>query len=283
MSAVPHSVGTAGPAFAVPGPACDAHMHIYDRARGTGAGVLEQAGVDQYRALQARLGTTRTVIVTPRGHGTDNSPTLDAIAALGPDRTRGVAVVDTSVTDAELERLHAGGVRGIRFTLYTPENAPTSFAMVEPLAARVRDLGWHLQLHWTAAQIVEHAALLERLPTPLVFDHLARLPVADGARHPAFAVVRRLIDSDRAWVKLSGAYLDSLVGAPGGYADVEAIARAWSEAAAERTVWGSDWPHPTEKHKPDDAALMNLLPAWVGDSDGLRRVLVDNPARLYGF
>jgi predicted TIM-barrel fold metal-dependent hydrolase len=283
VNPIPHSAGTGRPAFEVPALACDAHMHIYDRARGTGAGVLAQAGVAEYRALQARLGTTRTVIVTPRAHGTDNTPTLDGIARLGAERTRGVAVVDTSVTDAELEGLHAGGVRGIRFTLYTPENAPTSFAMVEPLAARVHALGWHVQLHWTAAQIVEHAAMLERLPTPMVFDHLARLPAADGPRHPAFEVVRRLIDRDRAWAKLSGAYLDSVVGEAGGYADVEAIARAWSEVAAERTVWGSDWPHPTERHKPDDARLMNLLLSWTDGAAGLRRVLVDNPARLYGF
>jgi len=283
VSAYPNSVGTTRPRLAMPADACDAHMHIYDPWFPAGTGMVAQAAVADYRRIQARLGTTRTVVVTPRASGTDNRGTLSAIAQLGFEHARGIAVVTPEVTDAELAHLHAGGIRGIRFTLYTPENAPTTFEMVEALARRVHELGWHVQLHWTADQIVEHVALLQRLPATLVFDHLARLPMPQGASHPAFRVVQGLLAEGRAWVKLSGAYLDSVVGAAGDYVDIEPVARAWVAAAPQRLVWGSDWPHPTENTKPDDAQLADLLPRWAGDGALCQQILVDNPAALYDF
>lgn len=286
--AVPHSRGTHKPSSAAPEGACDAHMHVYDRRfaqHGSPDAMLDHATADDYRLLRQRIGTQRTVVVQPRVHGTDNSVTLAAIQTLGVACTRGVAVVRPEVSDAELERLHAGGIRGIRFTLYTPTNAATDFAMVEPLAQRVHALGWHVQLHWNAGQIVEHAALLARLPGTVVLDHLARLPLPDAMAHPAYDIVRRLLDNGRTWVKLSGAYLDSKLGAEGGYADTATLAQAWVRQAPDRVVWGSDWPHPTERAtaKPDDAQLFDLLSQWVPDEPARRRVLVDNPARLYGF
>ncbi|HEX7866386.1 MAG TPA: amidohydrolase family protein [Variovorax sp.] len=285
--AAPHSSGTRKPAIAAPEGACDAHIHVYDRRfalHGSPDAMLDDATADDYRLLQHRIGTQRTVIVQPRVHGTDNSVTLAAIQALGAERTRGVAVVRPEVSDAELERMHAGGIRGIRFTLYTPTNAATDFSMVEPLAHRVHELGWHVQLHWSADQIARYSALLDRLPCTVVFDHLARLPQPDGLFHPAHGVVSRLLDNGRTWIKLSGAYLDSTLGAEGGYADTVEIARAWTQQAPERIVWGSDWPHPTERTaKPDDAQLFDLLGEWVPDEAARRRVLVDNPARLYDF
>ncbi|SFP89531.1 Predicted metal-dependent hydrolase, TIM-barrel fold [Variovorax sp. OK605] len=284
---VPHSSGTRQPASSAPEDACDAHMHVYDRRfalHGSPDAMLDHATAGDYRLLQRRIGTQRTVVVQPRVHGTDNSVTLAAIRELGARHTRGVAVVRPDVSDAELERLHAGGIRGIRFTLYTAAGAATDFSMVEPLAHRVHALGWHVQLHWSAGQIVEHAALLARLPCTVVFDHLARMPQPDAQAHPAFDVVRRLRDNGRTWIKLSGAYLDSALGAAGGYADTVALAQAWVRQAPDRVVWGSDWPHPTERTgKPDDAQLFDLLAAWVPDEAQRQRVLVDNPARLYDF
>jgi D-galactarolactone isomerase len=222
------------------------------------------------------------VVVTPRNYGTATASPC-AIRQLGPEHTRGVAVLTPWVTEAELQALHDGGIRGIRFTLYTPQNAVTSFEVVEQLAHRVHALGWHLQLHWTAEQIAAHAALLRRLPTPLVFDHLARLGTA-GPRHGAFDIVRGLLDQGRAWVKLSGAYLDSVSGAAGDWSDLDETAGAWVRLAPGRIVWGSDWPHSTEAEKPDDAALRDLLGRWIGDDAALlQRVLVDNPAALYDF
>jgi predicted TIM-barrel fold metal-dependent hydrolase len=261
-------------------------MHIYDRrflASQASDGFVDAASVAEYRNVQSQTGTQRTVVVTPRIYGTDNSVTLDAIRQLGPERTRGVAVLKPDVTDTELAALHAGGIRGIRFTLYTPKNAVVSMEMVEPLARRVAELGWHVQLHWTAAQIVEHEAMLSRLPSTIVFDHLARLPLPAATSHPAFALVRRLAESGRVWVKLSGPYLDSVVGLDGGYADTTATARAWVSALPERLVWGSDWPHVTETHKPDDASLFDLLGTWTDDDATRQRILVGNAASLYGF
>ncbi|WP_233859973.1 amidohydrolase family protein [Paraburkholderia sp. HD33-4] len=272
--------------FKAPESACDSHMHIYDRrflGDDPANGFVEGATVADYRNAQARIGTQRTVVVTPRVYQTDNSVTLDAIAQLGIDNARGIAVLRPDVDDAELMTLHEGGIRGIRFTLYTPAHAVVSFDMVEPLAQRVADLGWHVQLHWTAQQIVEHQAMLARLPSTIVFDHLARLPLPAGTSHPAHSVVRRLADSGRVWVKLSGPYLDSTLGLAGGYADMTPTARAWIDALPEHTVWGSDWPHTTESHKPDDTALLDLLGTWAADEETRKRILVDNPAMLYGF
>ncbi|MDH6166886.1 putative TIM-barrel fold metal-dependent hydrolase [Variovorax boronicumulans] len=283
----PHSSGTRKPTSAAPAGACDAHMHVYDRRfalHGSADAMVDNATAGDYRLLQQRIGTQRTVVVQPRVHGTDNSVTLDAIRVLGAANTRGIAVVRPDVSNAELERLHAGGIRGIRFTLYTPANAATDFSMVEPLAQRVHAFDWHVQLHWSADQIAAHADLLARLPCTIVFDHLARLPLPDALSHPAFDVVSRLRDNGRTWVKLSGPYLDSKTGAAGAYADTAAVAQAWVRQAPERVVWGSDWPHPTEPAaKPDDAVLFDLLGTWVPDETTRRRVLVENPALLYGF
>lgn len=271
----------------VPALACDSHMHIYD-ARFVHAGApgrfVEHATADDYRErFQARIGTRRTVVVTPRHYVVDNSVTLHAIAQLGREHTRGVAVLRPDVTDRELETLHEGGIRGIRFTLYTPEHAVVGFDMVEPLSRRIAEFGWHVQLHWTADQIVEHRALLERLRSRIVFDHLGRLPVGAGTAHPAFAVIDRLLDSGRAWLKLSGPYLDSLTGDADRYSDVAPIAKAWVRSAPERLVWGSDWPHVTEDGRADDALLLDVLSDWTQDEALRNRILVDNPAKLYGF
>ena len=133
-------------------------------------------------------------------------------------------------------------------------------------------------------QIADAADLWPRLPSPIVFDHLGRLPHPAGIEHPAFGIIRRLIDKGSTWLKLSGAYLDTKVGAPS-YADATKVAHAYVKAAPERLVWGSDWPHPTESsaHKPDDAVLLDLLGAWAEDEAVRRRILVDNPQTLYGF
>jgi len=244
---------------------------------------VTNAGAEEYRLLQKRIGTTRAVIVTPSAYATANAVTLDGIAQLGPANTRGVAVVRTEVTDAELKKMADGGIRGIRFTLFDPKTAVTSFEMIEPLAERVKDLGWHVQLHFRGDQIVEKEDLLKRISAPIVFDHMGRIPHPAGIKHPAFQIICRLIDKGRTWVKLSGAYQDTKVGPPT-YADTIELARAYLKAAPERMVWGSDWPHPTERdHKPNDALLFDLLTEWAPDAALRKQVLVDNPATLYGF
>jgi predicted TIM-barrel fold metal-dependent hydrolase len=244
---------------------------------------MSNAGVEQYRLLQKRIGTTRAVIVTPSAYATANDVTLDGISQLGPPNARGVAVVRPEVTDAELKKMADGGIRGIRFTLFDPKTAVTSFEMIEPLAERVKDLGWHVQLHFRGDQIVEREDLLKRIAAPIVFDHMGRIPQPAGTKHPAFQVISRLIDKGRTWVKLSGVYQDTKVGPPT-YADASEVARAYLKLSPERMVWGSDWPHPTEReHKPNDAVLFDLLTDWAPDESLRKRLLVDNPAALYGF
>jgi predicted TIM-barrel fold metal-dependent hydrolase len=265
-------------------------MHIYDGERfsparpGPQSRMQSDAAVAQYRLLQQRIGTTRTVIVTPAAYVTDNRVTLDGIAQLGAANTRGVAVVHPTVTDAELKAMAEGGIRGIRFTVFDPRSAAVSIDMIAPLAKRVVDLGWHIQIHMRADQIAENAALLEGLPTTVVFDHLGRLPQPAPLEHAAFGIIRRMIDRGTTWMKLSGAYMDTNSGAPA-YADKLAVAQAYIKAAPERVVWGSDWPHPTEKpdHKPNDARLFDLLTDWAPDAAQRQRILVSNPEALYGF
>jgi D-galactarolactone isomerase len=267
--------------------ACDSHIHIFDRRFKQTLAADDMSAVattaDDYRQVQPCFGTTRTVVVTPRNYDVDNAVTLDAISQLGIERARGVATIRPDITDAQLEALHAGGIRGIRFTLYTPDDAPTSFDMVETLSHRVHELGWHLQLHWTAAQIVEHRDLVDRLRTEFVFDHLARLPVATGLDHPARALVDRWLTTGRAWLKLSAPYLDSMAGETEVYPDIEAIARHWVDLAPDRLVWGSDWPHTSVRPGPKPAKLISCLNQWTETAAIRRRILVDNPATLYGF
>jgi predicted TIM-barrel fold metal-dependent hydrolase len=280
--AVRNSSGSEPPLAKAPANACDAHFHILDprfpdRAPGCPPGMT----VDDYLLHQHRIGTTRAVVVQSKRDRTDHACLLDALARFGASG-RGIGVLLPDVSDAELKRLDAGGVRGLRFSVWNPVDTVTTVAMIEPLARRIAGLGWHVQIHMSGAQIAESAGLLNRLPCPMVFDHMGRLPPAQGPDHPAFRVIAGLLDQGRAWVKLAGAYLNTLQGPPA-YADATRIARAFVRAAPERLVWGSDWPHPTEKHKPDDALLFDLLTQWAGDERTRNRILVQNPAELYRF
>jgi D-galactarolactone isomerase len=279
--AVPNSSGIEPPSLTAPANAADCHIHIYDPRFQPAVTKPAMSTVADYRLLQKRIGLTRVVVVTPRNYVTDNSVTLNAIEQLGGDKARGVAVVRPSVTDAELQRLHSGGIRGIRFTVGQPRTAVVTIDMIEPLAKRTADLGWHVQLNMESDQIVEHAEMLRRLPTPIVFDHMGKLGLS-GLGHPAFDVIRGLLDQRRAWVKISGAYMNTRVGPPT-YADATQVAQAFVNAAPERLVWGSDWPHPTPTDKPDDAALFDLLAVWASNEKTRHGILVSNPEALYGF
>jgi predicted TIM-barrel fold metal-dependent hydrolase len=275
------SAGSDAPKLKAPANAADCHHHVYDArfpVDPTATLRPPDALVADYRALQKRLGITRNVLVQPSTYGVDNRAHLEALAAFGPT-ARMVAVVNDGVSTEELKRLHAAGVRGIRFNL--AQAGATTPEMIEPLSKRVNDLGWHIQINAPAAKIMEVMPILQKATSPIVFDHLARLPEVD---HPLFAQLRALLDKGRTWMKLSGAYADSKVGPPT-YADRTAVARAYVAAAPERCVWGSDWPHPTEQSKqlPDDAVLFDLLTDWVPDEKTRHRILVENPATLYDF
>ena len=279
------SGGKAPPRVPAPDGATDCHFHVYDARYPAAVDTTLRHGdapAEDYRALQRRLGTSRGVLVQPSTYGTDNRLHLAALQDLGIERFRMVAVVEPGVADAELRRLHAAGVRGVRFNLTQP--GPLALGDLEPMARRLAELGWHCQLNMRPDQVVAAERVLLRLPCRIVFDHLGRIRDPGGPDAEAFAAIRRLLDHGRAWVKLSGIYITSREGPPG-YADAGAVAAAFATAAPERMLWGSDWPHPTKPagRKPDDARLLDLLAEWVPNEDARRRVLVDNPAEVYGF
>ena len=280
--AVPHSTGTAPPTLVAPARTADCHIHIYDARYPATGHVIANSAVADYRLLQKRIGFERVVIVTPRCYGTDNTVTVDAIKEMGIANARGVGVLRPDVSDTDLKRLDEGGIRGIRFTVGDPKTAVVSIDMIEPLAKRIAAYGWHIQLNMPYDKIVEHADMLRRLPTPVVFDHLGKPPEEEGVKHPSHAVIRGMLDQRKAWVKISGAYMNTRVGPPT-YADATLVAQAFVKAAPERLVWGSDWPHPSPNIKPDDAVLFDLLTTWVPDANTRNRILVDNPQELYGF
>lgn len=283
---VPYSAGTNRP-FQVPHGAVDSHIHILEPDRFpylNPVGAPPPATVADYRLLQARLGTQKCVVVTLSNHGTDNRNTLSAIAQFGQSVARGVAVVAPSITDAELAALHVGGIRGVRYNLTRSRGVGTE--LIRAMSRRIAPLGWHVQVHLSADDIVERIDDLRGLATDLVFDHMGRIPGEAGVAHPAFGLIRGLIDEGHTWVKVSGVYLDSASG-PTGYADRSALAKAFVRHAPERMVWGTDWPHTTatrgEVPIPNDADMLNLLPTWTHDHGDVRRILVSNPNTLYGF
>ena len=279
---VPNSSGTHAPKLKAPANAADCHIHIYDQRFQPVVTKPANGTVADYRLLQKRIGVSRVVIVQPRNYEVDNSVTVDAIRQLGIANARGVGVLRPTVTDAELKTLNESGIRGIRFTVGNPATAVVSVDMIEPLAKRIAAYGWHVQLNMDSQQIIDNADLLRRLPTPIVFDHMGKPPLPAGIAHPSHAVIRELLDRGRAWVKISGAYMNTQIGPPT-YAEATAIAQAFVRAAPERMVWGSDWPHPGPKVHPDDAVLFDLLTEWAPDEKTRNRILVDNPATLYGF
>jgi D-galactarolactone isomerase len=289
--AVPNSSGTEAPKLKVPVGACDCHHHIYDAKfpfSRPGARMIANARVGDYRTLQRRLGLTRNIVVTPAPYpatAADNLVTIDALAAFGPN-ARAVAIVSPGITDGELRSLADGGVRGVRFSLAgsgaSPPISAQTVAEIEALSKRVNELGWHVQFNIDAKQMVAIQDLLDRLPATIVIDHMGHMPQPAGIDDPAFGIVRKLIDKGRTWVKLSVTYDSSKIGPPT-YADVNKVGAAYVQAAPERLVWGSNWPHPNETAKPDDAAVFDLLAAWAPSEAVRRRILVENPETLYGF
>ena len=278
------SAGKAGPTIAVPPNATDCHHHVYDSRFPTAPSATlrpPDASVDDYRGLQRRLGLTRNVIVQPSSYGTDNRLLVETLGAFG-DTARGVAMLDASVTAEEIARLHGAGIRGARFGTRLAGGPPVDD--IASVAGKIAAFGWHIQLVADGDRIVALRDVLARLPVSVVFDHMGHLPEPAGPDHPAFRVIAELIEARRAWVKLSGACILSKVGPPS-YSDRGRLARAFVELAPERLVWGTDWPHPTSpaEAKPDDAGLLDRLADWAPDAKLRARILVDNPAELYGF
>ena len=270
------------PELRVPEGACDCHIHIYeDRFPVVPQAVFKppHAPLADYLEVRKALGLSRVVVVQPNGYGYDNTCTLEAIAALG-NTARGVAIVPPDTPDAELERLTRAGVRGIRYFLLP--GGILGWDSLETMAARVRNFGWHVQLQLDGRELPRYEEALARLPVPLVIDHNGKFLDPVQTSHPGFQSLVRLLRAGNTWVKLSAPYETSKAGPPH-YADVGVLARALVAANPERCVWATNWPHPAQSPRPESAPLLDLLLEWADDDATRSRILVDNPARLYGF
>jgi predicted TIM-barrel fold metal-dependent hydrolase len=286
--------------FDVPKGACDCHTHVF--GPGNSFPWWEgrvytpgDASIADLNALHKALGIDRVVVVHPSPYGPDNSCSTDAIQAMSP-RARGVAVIDqTKITDAELAALHKAGVRGARANLQTAgvSDPAAAWATLKSTADRIAPLGWHLQTYTNLATIAALGDQLKTLPVPLVVDHFGHADAELGVTQPGFAELVALVGSGKAYVKISGSYRISTDPAR---ADVPPLARALIDANVDRVVWGTDWPHPgggsrgqiaRDQIEPfipeDDGAALNRLNQWCRTRKELTRILVDNPAELYGF
>lgn len=283
-STPPEASSPAEPQLETPPGACDCHIHIYDPTMpvaptATGPGPA-WANVAAYRAVKRRLGLSRAVVVQPTAYGADNRCTLAAVAELGAEHARCVVVVGPDVSEAELQRLHEAGARGVRFHMLA--GGALAWEALEPVAARIAALGWHVQVQLDGRRLAEFEDLLAGLPCPVVIDHVGKFLEPVTPEHVGFRALLRLLENGRTWLKLSAAYEVSRSGGPL-YRDVGALAKAAVKAAPERMVWASNWPHVSVETAPDDAELLDLLLDWAPEEGTRRRILVGNPAALYGF
>ncbi|WP_458095168.1 amidohydrolase family protein [Roseomonas sp. WA12] len=271
--------------FIPPPGACDAHCHIWGPAArfpfAEGRPFTPpDHGKEDLAALYARLGITRSVIVQAIVHGTDNSAMLDAIAS-SDGRYRGIALIDDSFDERALQALHDGGVRGVRFGFVKHLKARPDLGFFRRTVDRIAPLGWHAQIHLDAADLIELREELDALRIPFVIDHMGRVDAAGGLDQAPFRALLEQMRRENCWVKVSGSDRVSTAGLP--FHDALPFAQALIEAAPERVVWGTDFPHSNPRHAvEDDAALLDLLPL-MADRAALQGLLVDNPARLYGF
>ena len=274
------------PAYKPPPQACDAHCHIFgpgdvypyapDRSY-----TPPDAPLSRFKELQKTLGLERAVLVNASCHGDDNSVILDAIAQSG-GKYLGVANLADDTSDIELEMLHDRGIRGARFNFVQHLGGTPDLRVFDDLVHRVAPLGWHVVLHFDAKDLIEFGDMLRKLPVPFIIDHMGRVPTKDGLEQKPFRILLETARMETCWVKICGAERISSAGPP--FHDAVPFAQAILEVAPERTLWGTDWPHPNiRKHMPNDGDLVDLIPHFMPDPALQRLVLVDNPGRLYGF
>jgi D-galactarolactone isomerase len=273
-----------GPKLIVPEGAVDTAIHVYHAAVASAPGGPPVPGdftESAYRAVQRRLGLSRVVVVQPNAYQDDNRVTLDAIRKLGPG-AKGIGVVKPGVADAEIERLTKGGIVGQR--IFQMQWGAVGFDRMHEVMARVHPFGWIASIQLDGRELPRWEDTIKRLPDRFVIDHIGKFLEPVAPEHESFKSLLRLVDTGRCWVRLAAAYETSKTGAPG-YEDVSKLARALVKHAPERMVWASNWPHPSApKDKvPDDADLLDLLLDWAPDESMRRKILVDNPAELYGF
>jgi predicted TIM-barrel fold metal-dependent hydrolase len=271
------------PAFKLPAGATDAHCHVF------GPGAVfpyaanrrytpEDAPKEMLRALHDHLGVSRAVIVQASCHGSDNRAMLDCIAS-DPKRYRGVAIVDDTFTDKDYDGLHAGGVRGARFNFVKHLGGAPDMGVFDRVIDCIKGRGWHVVLHVDAPSIEFLSEMIAKLPLPFVVDHMGRVPAKDGVAQEPLERLLELARRDHAWIKVCGA--ERIDFPP--YDKAVPIAHRIVEAAPNRVLWGTDFPHPNASHEADEADLVDLVPLFAPDAARRQALLVDNPARLYGF
>jgi 2-pyrone-4,6-dicarboxylate lactonase len=271
------------PRFKLPPGSTDAHCHVF------GPGdkfpyapnrryTPEDAPKEMLRALHDHLGIERAVIVQASCHGKDNAAMLDCIAS-DPKRYRGVAIVDDTFTDADFDALDRGGVRGVRFNFVKHLGGAPDMAVFNRVMDRIKGRGWHVVLHVDAPDIIPLSDMIRKLPLPFVIDHMGRVPAAAGVDQPPLKALIDIAKQDNAWIKVCGS---ERIDMPP-YAKAVPIAHALVEAAPDRVLWGTDFPHPNSTHEADEADLVDLVPQFARESQRQKALLVDNPARLYGF
>jgi D-galactarolactone isomerase len=263
--------------------ACDTHMHFYDEKvpGAPGTPLPGHFPVKDYQALQKRLGLERVIVVQPNAYKDDNRVTLDSMKVLGKS-AKGVAVVKPGVADAELERLTQAGICAVR--IMTLHGGMLGFDVMDCVMAQVHPFGWHANIQLDGRELPQYEAQIKRLPGKFVIDHTGKFLEPVPPEHEAFKSLLRLVDTGRCWVKLSAPYETSKTGAPK-YEDVGRLAKALVKKAPERMMWASNWPHPTARKPapPNDEDLFDLLLDWAPDEKARKKILVDNPAELYGF
>jgi 2-pyrone-4,6-dicarboxylate lactonase len=273
------------PTFPLPTGACDAHVHIFgpaaryphvERPHYT----LPDGTLAQYRSLMPQLGIERFVIVQPSFYGCDNSCLIDTLAEVG-DRARGVVMIEPDITDAELEGFHRRGVRAVRLDLFKRASEPLAAVKgyIKQMAARVDPLGWHLQFYAPGYVVRDLIHFFRTLQIDFVIDHMGYMLEEDGLRSKDFSALLDLLAGGRCFLKLSGAYRIAKLR---GYEYVEPVAKAIVERAADRALWGSDWPHISYSDR-DTGELLNLLARWAPSESSRQKILVENPSHLFGF
>jgi 2-pyrone-4,6-dicarboxylate lactonase len=282
------------PSFTPPANSCDTHFHIFGPPEtfpflSTHEYTPPAAPLEHYLKMTEVIGTQRGVVVQPSVHGLDNAATLNAIANSG-GRFRGVGRIDDKTPISELQRLHGGGVRGVRFNLLDRPRGNVKLDVLDRCVEHIVEFAWSVDLHIDAKNLLEQERRIRNMPIPVVIDHIARVKPVEGLDQPAFQLLLDLLKAKHVWVKVSGAdkICDTKVHAYFGLPFIEVIpfARAVIAAAPDRIIWGTDWPHSNNfapGHTPNDGDLVDLLAEFAPDESVRKQILVHNPAALYGF
>jgi 2-pyrone-4,6-dicarboxylate lactonase len=290
----PPDPNTRKPKFAPPANSCDTHFHVFGPPEqfpflSTHEYTPPAAPLEHYRKMIDIIGIERAVVVQPSVHGLDNSATLDAIKNSG-GKFRGVGRIDDQTPKNELKRLHEGGIRGVRFNLLDRPRGNVKLDVLDRCVEYVAGLGWSVDLHIDMKNLIAQEQRIRKMATPVVIDHIARVKPNEGLSQPGFQLLVELAKLEHVWIKVSGAdkicntRVHTYFGLP--FVEVIPYARAVIAAAPERVLWGTDWPHSNNfapGHTPNDGDLIDLLAEFAPDEATRRRILVDNPAALYGF